>query len=198
MDSLVRYNYLSSGIQCTKISSRLCRPGGTFSSLAQAQTACLQFGSSCHGVYDEYCDGRKLYLCTASPFSTSHGSGCVYKATSAISTASKPFEPTTGAALRNAVQKCLAISPKNGNCVNIPRCISTETSDYSPGQVHDVRSEEDLKKLQATGQLVVTDWFAQWCGPCKAFINQPSKKGQRNKQTFCFAKLMSRSVKIWL
>ena len=112
--------------------------------------------------------------------------------------ASKPFEPTTGAALRNAVQKCLAISPKNGNCVNIPRCISTETSDYSPGQVHDVRSEEDLKKLQATGQLVVTDWFAQWCGPCKAFINQPSKKWQRNKQTFCFAKLMSRSVKILL
>ena len=36
-------------------------------------------------------------------------------------------------------------------------------------QVHVVRSEEDLKKLQSTGQLVVTDWFATWCGPCTLF-----------------------------
>ena len=37
------------------------------------------------------------------------------------------------------------------------------------GHVHVVRSEEDLKKLQSTGQLVVTDWFATWCGPCVRF-----------------------------
>ena len=35
--------------------------------------------------------------------------------------------------------------------------------------VHVVRSEADLQKLQATGQLVVTDWFATWCGPCVQF-----------------------------
>ena len=190
VDSLVRYYYLSLGMQWTKISSRLCRPGGTYSNLVQAQTACLQLGSSCHGVYDEHCDGRKLYLCKASPFSTSHGAGCLYKPTSAISTAS--FTATTGVALRNAVQNCLANSPKNGNCVNIPRCISTETIDYSPGQVHDVRSEEDLKKLQSTGQLVVTDWYAQWCGPCTNF--KPTFQKMAEEQTdILFCKIEKKS-----
>ena len=86
------------------MTSRLCRPIGTFSNLAQAQTACVQLGSSCHGVYDEHCDGRTLHLCQASPFSTSNAAGCVYQATAAISTASKSF--TTTAGLRNAVENC--------------------------------------------------------------------------------------------
>ena len=41
--------------------------------------------------------------------------------------------------------------------------------DFAPGQVHAVRSKEDLEDMQATGMLLVTEWYAQWCGPCKTF-----------------------------
>ena len=98
----MRRCYLWPGTPWTKMTSRLCRPIGTFSNLAQAQTACVQLGSSCHGVYDEHCDGRTLHLCQASPFSTSNAASCVYQANGAISTASRPF--TTTAGLRNAVK----------------------------------------------------------------------------------------------
>ena len=70
--------------------------------------------------------------------------------------------------------------------IYIPRCISTETDDIAPGQVHAVRSEADLKNLQATGKLVVTDWYAQWCGPCKIF--KPTFQKMAEEQTdvlFC-------------
>ena len=55
-----------------------------------------------------------------------------------------------------------------------------------PGIVHDITSKEDLEKLQATGKLVVIDWYAQWCGPCKAF--KPTFKKMAKEQTdvlFC-------------
>ena len=39
----------------------------------------------------------------------------------------------------------------------------------APGQVHIIRTEEELKRMQDTGQLVVTDWFAKWCKPCMNF-----------------------------
>ena len=59
-------------------------------------------------------------------------------------------------------------------------------SDFAPGQVHAVRSKKDLENLQATGKLVVTDWYAQWCGPCKIF--KPTFQKMAEEQTdvlFC-------------
>ena len=170
----MRCYYLSSGLPWSKISTRLCRPGGIFSNLAQAQTACLQLGSSCHCVYDQYCDGHRLNLCKIRPFSTAHRADCVYKSTSAIAMAggSQPtkFTPPTGTSLKSAVNSCY----------------STKTSDLPSGQVHDIQSKEDLSKLQATGQLVVVDWYAHWCGPCKMF--KPIFKKMAEEQTdilFC-------------
>ena len=61
------------------------------------------------------------------------------------------FKPDSLDDLQSAVDECVKESPP------------------APGQVHVVHSEEDLKKLQSTGQLVVTDWFATWCGPCINF-----------------------------
>ena len=63
---------------------------------------------------------------------------------------------------------------------------SEPKKDFAPGQVHAVRSTEDLADLQATGKLVVTDWYAQWCGPCKAF--KPTFQKMAEEQTdvlFC-------------
>ena len=76
-----------------------------------------------------------------------------------------PFMPRSGDALRSAVKS---------NCAP------------PPGQVHDVRSAEDLNKLTATGQLVVVDFFAQWCGPCVNF--KPTFQKMAEEQTdvlFC-------------
>ena len=56
----------------------------------------------------------------------------------------------------------------------------------APGQVHVVRSEEELKKMQDTGQLVVTDWFAKWCGPCMNFKPTFQKLAEEYKDVlFC-------------
>ena len=62
------------------------------------------------------------------------------------------FKPTSLDQLQSAVNQCMNVPPGGGQ-----------------GQVHDIRSEADLTKLQNTGQLVVTDWFATWCGPCNNF-----------------------------
>ena len=76
-----------------------------------------------------------------------------------------PFMPRSGESLRSAVKSDCA---------------------PPPGQVHDVRSAEDFNKLTATGQLVVADFFAQWCGPCQNF--KPTFQKMAEEQTdilFC-------------
>ena len=82
-----------------------------------------------------------------------------------------PFKPLTldqlQGAINNAVNACSSPPP-------------------APGQVHVVRSEEDLKKLQSTGKLVVTDWFATWCGPCVNFKPTFEKMAKEYKDVlFC-------------
>ena len=52
--------------------------------------------------------------------------------------------------------------------------------------MHDITSKEDLENLQATGKLVVIDWHAQWCDPCKAF--EPTFQNMAEERTdvlFC-------------
>ena len=55
--------------------------------------------------------------------------------------------------------------------------------------VHSVHSEADLQKLQATGQLVVTDWFATWCGPCVGFKPIFQKMAEEYKPNILFCKI---------
>ena len=62
------------------------------------------------------------------------------------------FKPTSLDQLQSAVNQCMNVPPGGGQ-----------------GQVHDIRSEADLTKLQNTGQLVVTDWFAKECSQCVDF-----------------------------
>ena len=55
---------------------------------------------------------------------------------------------------------------------NIRRCIRgyRQWYDISPAKVIDVSSERELKQLQDTGSLVVINWHAQWCDPCKEIL----------------------------
>ena len=118
-----------SGTAWTKISGQWCRRGATFSKLALAQASCLQLGTSCHGVYDDRCDGRAFHLCRTSHSSTSNSEGCVYQPINGISrvlsTSSTSFTAKTGKELKSAVQEYLEDSP-TGECAEA----STTTSVY--------------------------------------------------------------------
>ena len=55
-----------------------------------------------------------------------------------------------------------------------------------PSKVHDITSREDLEKKQATGKLMVIDWYAPWCVRCVAF--KPTFQKMAEEQTdvlFC-------------
>lgn len=55
-----------------------------------------------------------------------------------------------------------------------------------PGRVHPVCTDKDLKKLRDTGRLVVADFFATWCGPCKKMTPIFKKLAKEQKDVlFC-------------
>ena len=84
------------------------------------------------------------------------------------------FKPLTLDQLQTAIQSA------------VNTCAKEKAPAASPGQVHVVRSEVDLRKLQATGKLVVTDWFAKWCGPCMNFKPTFQKMAEEYKDVlFC-------------
>ena len=68
-----------------------------------------------------------------------------------------------------------------------PEVTTTTTPDpLATGTVHEIASEEELTKLQNTGKLVVTDWFATWCGPCNNFKPTFQKMAEEYKDVlFC-------------
>ena len=79
------------------------------------------------------------------------------------------FKPTSLDQLQGAVDQCMNVAPGGG-----------------AGKVLDIGSEADLTKLQSTGKLVVTDWFATWCGPCNNFKPTFQKMAEEYKDVlFC-------------
>ena len=69
---------------------------------------------------------------------------------------------------------------------SLQRLIDQHNGNFAPGKVHEITSEEDLKKIRSKGKLVVIDWYAHWCGPCKAF--KPTFQKMAEEQTdilFC-------------
>ncbi|KAJ1974077.1 thioredoxin trx1 [Dimargaris verticillata] len=44
---------------------------------------------------------------------------------------------------------------------------SSSTSNNGPKMVHEITSEKEFEEIIAQNELVVVDFYATWCGPCK-------------------------------